>query len=279
MKKTLTILLIASAMLIGCATSKNPNDPYEHYNRAIFKTNAVVDKFVIRPVAVSYTYVVPNPIRGAITNFNTNLHDFISIANDILQADGKNTLDTSVRITVNSTIGILGLFDVASWMGFPEYNNTFGKTLRAWGWQHSSFFLIPFFGPGTVRDQLGLIPDTAFNPTLWALQDYGPNWRVDTATGWWIAGGVYGLNLLNIRSQYLDADDIIAQSLDPYATMRDIYLQSTNNYIYESVLISTSDNDNIDDILMDDESNNTKFKQEKTAIESINQGKHFEETQ
>lgn len=224
MKKLLIIL--SSSALVGCASSKNPNDPYENYNRPVFEFNMTVDHYVLRPVTVGYTYI-PDPIREALGNFYNNLRDFVSLANDILQLDGIDTMQTTMRIALNSTFGILGLIDVSSSMGLPQYTNTFGNTLKRWGWTDSSYFLVPFLGPATVRDQLGIIPDVYFNPLFYIINDPSISWSI------------FGINLLDQRSKYLGQDELLEQTLDPYATIRDLYLQKNGAYKY-----ATESNDN-----------------------------------
>jgi len=224
MKKLLIIL--SSSALVGCASSKNPNDPYENYNRPVFEFNMTVDHYVLRPVTVGYTYI-PDPIREALGNFYNNLRDFVSLANDILQLDGIDTMQTTMRIALNSTFGILGLIDVSSSIGLPQYTNTFGNTLKRWGWTDSSYFLVPFLGPATVRDQLGIIPDVYFNPLFYIINDPSISWSI------------FGINLLDQRSKYLGQDELLEQTLDPYATIRDLYLQKNGAYKY-----ATESNDN-----------------------------------
>lgn len=220
-KFTRPLVIIGSSLLIGCATSQNPNDPYEHYNRNVFTFNMVLDHYVLRPVAVGYTYI-PEPIRYAVSNFYNNLRDFVSLANDILQLDGTDAMQTTMRISINSTFGLLGLIDVSSSLGLPQYTNTFGNTMKAWGWHDSNYFLVPFLGPATFRDQLGIIPDVYFNPLFWIIHDP------------WISYSIFAINLIDQRSQYLGQDNLLTQTLDPYATVRDVYLQRKGAYKYPS---------------------------------------------
>lgn len=220
-KFTRPLVIIGSSLLIGCATSQNPNDPYEHYNRDVFTFNMVMDHYILRPVAVGYTYI-PEPIRYAVSNFYNNLRDFVSLANDILQLDGTDAMQTTMRISINSTFGLLGLIDVSSSLGLPQYTNTFGNTMKTWGWQDSNYFLVPFLGPGTFRDQLGIIPDVYFNPLFWIIHDP------------WISYSIFAVNLIDQRSQYLGQDKLLTQTLDPYATIRDVYLQRKGAYKYPS---------------------------------------------
>lgn len=255
MKLITSLLVVCGLIISGCATSSDPNDPYEAYNRKVFTANMTMDTYVLRPATVGYTYI-PEPIRYAVGNFYGNLRDFISLANDMLQADGMNTMQTIMRISLNSTFGLLGLIDISSSLGLPEYKNTFGNTLKTWGWTDSSYFLVPFLGPGTFRDQLGLIPDIYFNPVFWIINDPIISWSI------------FGINLLDMRSGYLDQDQLLEQTLDPYATIRDLYLQKNGEYKFP---INQSESQMDDDIFSDDtvESHNSASAQ-KTVIESTN---------
>ncbi|MEN9946515.1 MAG: hypothetical protein RLZZ293_901 [Pseudomonadota bacterium] len=214
------ILILACGLtLASCASNKNPNDPYESYNRKVFAFNMVADHYVVRPAAVGYTYIIPEPIRTAASNFYNNLRDVISLANDILQLNGINTMHTTMRIALNSTFGLLGFIDVASGLGLPQDKNTFGNTMKKWGWKHSSYFIVPFLGPGTIRDQVAILPDTYFNPLFYVIKDPVLSWSV------------FGVDALDQRSQLFDHEKLLDQALDPYAAMRDVYLQSQGEYI------------------------------------------------
>lgn len=213
-------LLVVSIFMSGCATSSNPNDPYETYNRKVFAFNMTMDEYILRPTTVGYTSYVPEPIQYAAGNFYSNLRDFVSLGNDVLQLDGLNTMQTFMRICINSTFGILGLIDIATSLGLPEYKNDFGTTLKTWGWTDSSYFLVPFMGPGTVRDQIGIVPDVYFNPVFWVIHDD------------WISYSLFGIGQLDNRAKYLGQDELLTHTLDPYATVRDFYLQNKGIYIY-----------------------------------------------
>lgn len=256
MKKFVSALILGSGIVLsGCATGSNPNDPYEAYNRQVFAANMAMDKYALRPITVGYTYV-PEPIRYAVSNFYTNLRDFVSLGNDILQLDGVNTMQTTMRIALNTTFGLLGLIDVASSLGLPEYKNTFGDTMKSWGWTNSSYFLIPFLGPGTLRDQIGIVPDIYFNPLFWVIHDP------------WISWSIFAVNLLDTRSRYLDQDQLLEHTLDPYATIRDLYLQKNGAYKYptESKNISDSKEENIDELI-----DETSAKTGKTSASATSQ--------
>lgn len=227
--------LIISILIVGCASNstcsdyKSNPDPLEGYNRFMFKVNRKVDSTFIRPIAVGYTHI-PKQIRNPINNFFNNLRDFISLANNILQLKGMATMQTTMRVSLNSVIGIGGLIDIASGLGLPAQKNSFGKTLQVYGWTNSSYFIIPLLGPSTVRDTIGLVPDVYFNPTWYLI----PNNLVSV--------GLYVVNLVDIRSKFLDVDQTIEQSsLDLYSTFRDSYLQSVNQEIARGDVVDIND--------------------------------------
>lgn len=260
-KNTLITACVCGSVLVGCASSANPNDPYEAYNRKVFEANMQMDKYVLRPITVGYTYV-PEPIRYAVGNFYSNLRDFVSLANDALQLDGINTMQTIMRISINSTFGILGLIDISSSLGLPEYKNTFGNTFKRWGWTDSHYFMVPFLGPGTVRDQLGLIPDIYFNPLFWIINDPIISWSI------------FGINLLDMRSSYLSQDQLLEQTLDPYATIRDLYLQKNGEYKFPTESTSSihrnKDDDDIDSMIVEQNNESQpQLKQTKNNDEDI----------
>lgn len=219
MKKTSSLLLL-SLMVTSCASTSKPStqeskiDPYESYNRVVFKMNNGLDTAIIRPSTVFYVNYIPLPIRSGINNFFNNLRDFVTLGNDVLQLKALQTVQNLMRISINSTFGMLGLIDISTSMGLPMQKNSFGKTFRAYGWKNSNYFIIPFFGPSTVRDALGLIPDIAFNPT----------WYINYSA--WYSIGLYTFSSLDSRSKLLGTDQIIKASIDPYITVRDIYLQN-----------------------------------------------------
>ena len=214
----------------------NP-DRLETYNRAAFKMNETLDRNAVRPTAVAYVTYVPDPVRYVLQSFFNNLRDFVTLGNDILQLQGQDSMHNVMRISINSTIGILGMIDISSSMGLKQHTNTFGKTMQTYGWTHSSYFVVPGLGPSTVRDSIGMIPDALFNPTWWIFSDP------------YISIGLFAVNAIDKRSKYLDYDQILYTSIDPYTTMRDAYLQSSGEKIPTD---STNSNLDIDSIIDDD---------------------------
>lgn len=197
----------------------NPIDPYENFNRNSYRMNDTLDKNFVRPATVWYITYIPGAIRSGVQNFFNNLRDFVTLGNDILQLNTFRSMKDTARVCVNSTIGILGLIDVSSHIGLPEHINTFGHTMRFYGWEHSSYYMIPLLGPSTVRDAIGMIPDMVFNP-LWFFNYPNSNY---------VSVGLFMVNGIDQRSKFLDFDQALSTSIDPYATVRDFYLQSTDN--------------------------------------------------
>lgn len=230
-------LVLICLILTGCASvnsSSHTNniDPLEPYNKRMYHVNEFLDKTMLRPMAVFYVNYIPYPVRYGVNNFFNNLRDVVSLANNIIQLDPINTIHTFMRISVNSVIGVAGLVDVSSSMGLPSYRNSFGQTFQHYGWSTSSYLVLPLFGPSTVRDGLGLIPDTYFNPTWYLIHNY------------YISTGLFATNVLNHRSQLLGFDTTLEQSsINPYITVRNLYLQSIGQ------LSESNDNIDINDLV------------------------------
>ncbi len=204
----------SSALLAGCAVNhSNPQDPYESYNRKVFKFNRGVDKVVYRPVAVVYTTVLPTFARRGVSNFLSNVAEVPTIGNDILQANPLWALSDIGRLVINTTVGIGGLFDVATRAGLEKHDQDFGLTLARWGYTKSSYLLIPFFPPSTVRDLIGTGGDYATSVWTYVRPD-------------WIGWTAYGVTLVDKRASFLDSDKLVDQAFDPYIFVRDAYLQN-----------------------------------------------------
>ena len=241
-KKRLKILIVV--FVSSCATIKtqqntetiinNKKDPYETFNRKVFIVNSYIDGYFFRPLTIGYITVIPKPIQIVVENIFTNLRDFISLANLILQLRLENSLSQFMRISLNSTIGLFGIFDVAGDMGLISQKITLGSTLKKYGWEHSTYIVTPIFGPSTIRDFLATAPDIIFNPTWYVFND--PN----------ISIALFLTNSIQQRAKLLGYDQLLATSLDPYITVRDYYLKSINDFPLES----TNNNDiSIDDLI------------------------------
>ncbi|HHJ19914.1 MAG TPA: VacJ family lipoprotein, partial [Gammaproteobacteria bacterium] len=158
-----TVLLGLLLILSGCATipqgQRHPADPWEGYNRAIFKFNDKLDQIVLKPVAKGYQKVTPDIVETGVSNFFSNLFDVGVSLNNLLQGKPRRAGSDLMRFVMNSTFGIAGLFDVASSAGLEKHNEDFGQTLATWGVPSGPYFMLPFLGPSTIRDTGALSVD------------------------------------------------------------------------------------------------------------------------
>lgn len=211
------LLFITS--LSACAP-QNPRDPLEPYNRKVFAFNRVVDKVAFRPVAVVYHTITPKFVNVGVTNFFGNLNEINAIANDVLQFRLGYTLSDAWRLIINSTIGVLGLFDVATKVGLPKHQQDFGLTLARWGFKSSPYFVLPFLGPSTLRDALAL-PVDYYLISAWPY--------IDTEDG--LRASLAALCLVDMRADLLHADKLVDKAFDPYVFVREAYLQKRASLI------------------------------------------------
>ncbi len=215
-----TALLLA-ALLSGCATARDPRDPWEPVNRVTYEFNEAVDKVVVRPVAQGYKFILPGPVRTWVYNFFSNLNDVVVLANDLLQFKFPQAGNDAARLFFNSTIGVLGINDVATGLGYEKNNEDLGQTFGHWGMGPGPYFVIPILGPSTVRDTAGLAGDFFIAPIL----------NVDDIS---TRNILIGLRLVSARAELLDADKVLEEAaLDKYAFLRDAYLQRRLNLIYD----------------------------------------------
>lgn len=219
--KSLALAVAAVGLLAGCATSGNPKDPIEGFNRAMFAFNEGLDSAIIKPVATGYEAVLPSPVRTGVTNFFGNIADLLIGVNNLLQGKAPEGFSDLGRVAINSTIGLLGLFDIASDVGLEKHDEDFGQTFGRWGVGNGAYVVIPVFGPRTARDTAGLILDVAADPlTHLGAGDGGDVLRV--------------LRAVNIRANLLPADKVVEEAaLDKYSYIRDGYLQRRRNLIHD----------------------------------------------
>jgi phospholipid-binding lipoprotein MlaA len=205
------------------AAGDNPHDPYEGFNRAMFAVNEGIDTVAAKPVAKAYDWVLPLPAKASVGNFFGNVGDVRNVLNNTLQgklADAGNDLG---RLLINSTIGIFGLFDVASEIGLERHDEDFGQTLAVWGVDDGGFLYWPFLGPRTVRDTAGAVVDIYTDPT------WGTIFKSAAARN-----TLVGLRFVDVRASLLPSDKVVEEAaLDKYAYIRDSYLQRRTNLIYD----------------------------------------------
>src|SRR3954464_15346491 len=142
----IAMLLLALAILGGCASARDPRDPFEPVNRGIYQFNDALDRAILKPPAQAYRAVLPQFIRSSVSNFFSNLNDVVVALNNLLQGKFTAAYTDLGRVAINSTLGVLGLFDVASEAGIEKHDEDFGQTLGYWGVQDGPFLMLPFFG-------------------------------------------------------------------------------------------------------------------------------------
>lgn len=218
-----SVVLVAalSGLLGGCATSGNPKDPIEGFNRAMFAFNEGLDKAIIKPVAQGYDAVLPTPVRTGVTNFFGNIADLFIGVNNLLQGKPDQAVSDLGRVLINSTVGILGLFDVASEAGLEKHEEDFGQTFGRWGVATGAYVVLPFFGSRTVRDTAGLVLDVAADPVA----------NVDHVA---TRNALLVLRVVDTRADLLPADKVIEEAaLDKYTYIRDGYLQRRRSLVHD----------------------------------------------
>ncbi len=212
---------LAVALTAGCATGTDPRDPFEGFNRGVYRFNDELDKAILKPTAEAYRAVLPQFIRSSVSNFFSNINDVVVALNNLLQGKFTAAYSDLGRVAINSTIGVLGLFDVASEAGIEKHNEDFGQTLARWGIGDGPFIMLPFLGPSTGRDTVGRIVDYTTDPVTYIDPTRASN-------------QLRGARLVNARSELLHASTVLqTAALDPYEFVRDAYLQRRRSLIYD----------------------------------------------
>lgn len=220
--KTLATALFFSGALSACATTaNNPKDPYEGFNRAMFAVNEGIDTVAAKPLAQAYDAVAPLPVKAGVGNFFGNIADVWTALNNLLQGKLGDAVSDVGRVIVNTTVGIGGVFDVASDMGLTKHTEEFGQTLGVWGVGDGPYFFWPLIGPRTTRDTLG-----------WAVDSYvDPVWGLDAVP---LRNSLGATRFIDIRASLLPTDKIVEEAaFDKYNYVRDAYLQNRRSQIYD----------------------------------------------
>jgi len=216
------LISICALSLSACAgTGEVVNyDPLERQNRFMFKINVELDNYIIKPVARGYR-TIPSPVRRSVRNFLDNLSSPVTLANDIMQLEGKRASNTALRLGINTTVGLFGLFDPAKHLGFEKHYEDFGQTMAVWGVAEGPYLFTPIYGPSSPREFSGWILDWAFDPMT--FQD---DWNLEKAIGRYAVDGI------DFRADALTTlDEIERSSVDFYATVRSLYRQNRASQI------------------------------------------------
>lgn len=210
------ICFLLVTLLSGCATnnSRDPQDPFEGFNRSAFNFNQAMDKNLFNPIGELYKAILPQFINQGITNFFSNLREISVIVNDILQLKIGQAVADFARLVFNSTIGLLGFFDVSTKLGLVKHNEDFGQTLAKWGFDSGPYFVIPFFGPTTLRAATSFGVDAVLlSPTSYIN---------DTA----YRSGLMSLNYIDFKADLLDTGELLGfAAVDEYEFVKSVYMQ------------------------------------------------------
>jgi phospholipid-binding lipoprotein MlaA len=215
--------LLLLLLLGGCATTgeRDPRDPFEGVNRKIYSFNDKVDQYVAKPVATGYSKAVPGEIRDRVRNFFGNIGDVFIGVNNFLQGKFEDGFNDWVRVAFNSTIGLFGIHDVASEMGYEKHDEDFGQTFGRWGAAPGPYLVLPLLGSSTVRDGVGSGIGMYADP-LGEVRGYHTQYAL------------WGLRLTQTRADLLEASRILEEAaLDRYVFQRDAYLQRRRNLVYD----------------------------------------------
>ncbi|MBK1694103.1 ABC transporter [Chromatium weissei] len=230
-------VLSAALLISGCASTathtKDPRDPLEPFNRAVFRFNSDFDKAFLKPLAQGYRAITPEPIDRSISNFFYNLADVTSAVNNLLQFKMSRAGNDVGRVLINSTVGVLGLFDVATNVGLPSYKEDFGQTLGYWGIESGAYVMLPILGSSSMRDTFGWAGDIVTDPLT----------RIENNS---IHGGLLALQTIDRRADYLAAGDIMEDAaLDAYSFLRDAYLQRRLSLVHDGNPPTTETQDDV----------------------------------
>lgn len=230
---TVLAVVLATAALGGCATTKTSagadddaapreknRDPIEGFNRGVFKFNDALDRHALRPVAVAYRDHTPSWLQKGVGNFFTNLFYPSTIANQILQGKFKEGGQDVARFLINTTLGWGGIFDVATGAKLPMHDEDSGQTLGRWGVPPGPYLMLPLLGPATLRDAPARYADDFAQPFRW----------YDAGNERWFSLALY---LVDKRAGLLQLDRLVNEAYDPYAFVRDAYLQRRQYAVYD----------------------------------------------
>lgn len=242
--KSPALLLLAATLLGACAGNqpsegtRSPADPWEAVNRPIDSVNNSFDRVLLKPIAKGYEAVVPRFMRLGVGNFRANLRTPLVAINNLLQGKGKAAASDTGRFLLNSTAGVLGLFDPATAAGLEVHNEDFGQTLAVWGVPDGPYVIVPLLGPNTLRDALATPLNIAADPLAWYSNRS-------------VRDKIWALRFIDIRQSLFSAEALIQGSADRYLTVRESFLQRRNFLVHDGD--PPVDEDFYDDFLDDED--------------------------
>jgi len=230
-KKSLFILTYVS--LSACSANHSPNDPLEAINRPIYYTNNVLDHTLLRPTVLAYDKTMPLPVKTGVSNFYRNMGQIPTILNYALQANPDKASTALGRFLINATLGLGGLFDVASELGIASLKQDFGQTFAQWGWKDSTYIVLPIMGPSTFRDGLGYVANVFSSPQYYLLKKP-------------VRNEYFAGYLIDKRLQLTSLDSVVGNAgVDQYSFVRSSYLQNRSYSIGNAANINTKNKDSM----------------------------------
>jgi phospholipid-binding lipoprotein MlaA len=221
---TATLLI---ALVSGCATDNGAqqdiNDPFEPVNRVTYKINDWGDKFILRPIAKGYEWIAPDVVRTGINNFYENLTSPMDIVNALLQGKFVQAASDTGRFALNSTLGLAGFLDPATDVGLAPHEEDFGQTMGVWGIPQGPYLVVPLFGPRTVRSGVGNLVDALYHPQV-QMSNSSLRTKINI------------MYFIHLRSTLLGVDKELQRAFDPYAFLRDAYLQNRRYLLFDGNL-------------------------------------------
>ena len=231
-------LIIAVGLAVTAPALADSYDPYEPYNRFMYRINDGIDRTVLVPVSRGYQKVTPKPVQSGVTNFFDNLRDVVSIGSNLLRLDIEKASTDLVRVGINTTFGLGGLINIADAAQMPNNKNSLGDTFATWGWKNSNYFVYPLAGPSTVRDAVG---DTV-------LRVYSLEGAIVESEGLrWGLGALKGIDKRAQLLVYTDGLDMAA--VDRYAYTRDVFMNMRATQVGGTPPSAVYDDTNIDDLV------------------------------
>ncbi len=244
----LTWIVLLAVLFAGCAVRspyEDASDPLEPVNRAVYKFNDVLDRAVLKPVAQGYQDYVPSPARTGVRNFFNNIHEPITIMNNVLQGKPDRAAGDTMRFGFNTVFGVLGLFDVATGWGLERHDEDFGQTFGVWGFGEGWYLVLPLLGPSTVRDAAGTGVEFRFR--------LRPIARLTSGTTQYAATGLF---FISKRADLLSASEILdTAALDEYLQVREAYRQRRWSEIHDG---DPPEPDFFDEELFEDDNQNER---------------------
>ena len=246
--KIFTVITVLSMVFLTNTNADEKytaNECFEKFSRGTLKFNQALDKAIFKPIAKGYR-VLPQPIRTGTNNFVSNLRSLLSFSNNVLQGDFKSAGNTAGRFAINTTVGILGVFDPASKMGFEKKSREdFGQTLGVWGAGPGCYFVLPVLGPTTTRDAVGLIGNVFVDPVYHLTHNSETDIVVGNEN---LSEHNYyyyrGTDAVDFRSKNIESFESLEEnSIDFYASLKSLYLQNRQQRILNSPISNRDSND------------------------------------